>query len=68
VDYAAHLREQFDWLLTMARESAWKGQAWHRAKELAASDPMYRDFPERLTEAMTSSRTSTLSTESGAAD
>jgi hypothetical protein len=53
VNFTAHLEEQFSWLLTMARNPGFKAQAWHRAQELAASDPMYRDFPERLTLAMT---------------
>jgi hypothetical protein len=68
VDCTAHIEEQFSWLVTMAQTKGWESYAWRRAKELAASDPMYLDFPERLTEAMTSNPASTSSTESGAAD
>lgn len=50
----SHIEEQFQWLLTMAKTPGFKGQAWHRAQELAASDPMYADFPGRLKEAMQS--------------
>lgn len=48
-----HVEEQFSWLLTMARNPGFKAHAWHRANELAALDPMYADFPKRLTSAMT---------------
>jgi hypothetical protein len=54
VNFARHVEDQFQWLLTMARDPGFKGQAWHRAKELAASDPMYREFPDRLKQAMQS--------------
>lgn len=52
MDFARHLEEQFSWLLMMAKTPGFKAQAWLRAQELAASDPMYRDFPKQLTEAM----------------
>lgn len=52
MNFDTHIEEQFQWLLTMARNPGFKDHAWRRAKELAASHPMYADFPERLKEAM----------------
>ncbi len=34
----SHYQRHLDWFLTMARSPGFKGQAWHRAKELDA-DP-----------------------------
>lgn len=48
MDIPSHIEEQFQWLLTMARTPGWKAHAWHRAQELASTDAMYADFPQRL--------------------
>jgi hypothetical protein len=52
MDFAQHLEEQFQWLLTMARAPGFKEHAWRRAKDLAASNRMYESFPQRLVDAM----------------
>lgn len=52
MDFARHVEEQFDWLLKMATTPGFDRQAWRRAKELAQSDRMYSEFPERLRVAM----------------
>jgi len=33
----SHYQRHLDWLITMAKSPGFKGQAWHRAKELDAN-------------------------------
>ena len=61
MDFAAHVEEQFAWLLTMAKTPGWEHQAWHRAKELEALDPMYAGFKDRIKAEMGWSKSSSPS-------
>ena len=54
MNFEAHVADQLAHLISMAGDPGWKAWAWHRAKALAASSPMYADVPRLLTAAMTS--------------
>ena len=49
MDYLSQVLAHLVW---MARMPGAKAHAWHRAQELAASDPLFAELPAKLTEAM----------------
>lgn len=52
MDFESHVEELLSWYVYLAGQEGWKAHAWHRINELAKTDEMYRELPDRLVAAV----------------